>query len=72
MNIVEKLMNNWKRLKDENPDINEAIKEGYEVAAYDEETGMVISSVLEDGSLKVKVIEDGYVIKKAVETNGVA
>lgn len=60
---TNKLMNNWKRFCDDNPDIREAIKDGYEVAAYDEETAMIITVELVNGDLKIKIIEYSHVIK---------
>lgn len=61
--MVNKIIENWKRYCDENPDIREAIKDGYEVAAYDEDTGMIIAVELVNGDLKIKIIEDSHVIK---------
>lgn len=60
--MLTTLINNWNRYKEANPDIVEAIKEGYEVAAFDQETGMVIRNELEGSTLKVSITEDGYFI----------
>lgn len=62
MDAINTLLTNWQRLSSENPDIHEALKEGYEVAAYDEETGYIIAMEKVDGELKVKVIMDAYFI----------
>lgn len=62
MDKIKTLMTNWQRLTSECPDIHETIKEGYEVGAYDEETGYIISMEKVDGELKVKVIMEAHFI----------
>jgi len=62
MQSLDTLLKNWKRLESSNPDIGIAVKEGYEVAAFDQETEMIICKELINGELKIRIIEDGYVI----------
>jgi len=62
--MIEKVLDNWKKFCDNNPDIRDAIKEGYEIAAYDEETEMIIAVELLNGELKVKIIGEAYIIPK--------
>lgn len=64
MDIIKKLLANWSRFAEENPDIQNAVKEGYEVAVYDEETGLVMIQELVGQELKVRIIEEAHVIKK--------
>ncbi|SEN20090.1 hypothetical protein [Paenibacillus sp. OV219] len=65
--MLERLLENWHRYIEQNKDLKEAIKEGYEVAAFDEETGMIICVSLEDRELKVKIVEDAHIIPKEEE-----
>ncbi|MCL6446835.1 MAG: hypothetical protein K6U04_01585 [Armatimonadetes bacterium] len=63
------LFANWKKFLENNPEVRQSIQEGYEVGAYDEETGMIVAFLIddaanEDKTLKITVIEDAYVIKK--------
>jgi hypothetical protein len=64
MDIIQKLMSNWNRFTDANPDIIEAVKDGYEVAAYDEETEMIISIEKVGDTVKMRIIEDSHIIRK--------
>jgi hypothetical protein len=64
LDSISTLMGNWKRFTNENPDILEALKEGFEVSVYDEETGLIMSQEFVEGQLKVRIIEEAHVIKK--------
>lgn len=65
MGSIETIMKNWKRFTTENPDIKDAINDGYEVAAYDEETQMIIAVELVGKDLKVRIVEDSHIIRKS-------
>lgn len=62
MDKVNPLFANWQRFVSERPDIHEAIKEGYEVGAYDDETGCIITVEKVNGELKVRVIMEAHFI----------
>jgi hypothetical protein len=68
---LEVLIANWYRFLEQNPEVKESIQEGYEVGAYDEETGMIIAITFDDETegktLRVHVIEDAHVIRKQKE-----
>ncbi|USG64015.1 hypothetical protein NDK47_24215 [Brevibacillus ruminantium] len=64
MDEIKTLMTNWQRLTSECPEIHEAIKDGYEVGAYDEETGYIISMEKVGDELKVRVVMDAHFIPK--------
>lgn len=59
-----KILSNMKRFEKVTPSIFDAINAGELVAAYDCETGMVITQEILEGTLRVQIIKCGYIIPK--------
>lgn len=65
--MIDTLFANWRQFASDNPDIHDAINEGYAVAAYDEETGFIIvmeKDETDNKTIQVKVVMDAYYIPK--------
>lgn len=69
MDIISKILKNVKSYEERNPEVREAVKEGYEVAYYLDEFNIIVTKELVNGTLRVKIIEEAHLIPKSNELN---